>query len=104
MKTYIGNISSDISTLTANSLAVASILFDETQQPPDTLLVVVVLLALDDNLLTAEDELVAAFLGEVLLGEELVRAILLFGGAVLVLVGDGRGDVLANIVLQKRSA
>lgn len=81
----------------------ASVFFDKAQQPPDALLVVVMLLAFDNDLFAAEDELVAALLGEVLLGEELVRAILVFGGAVLVLVGDGRRDVLADVVLQKKS-
>lgn len=67
---------------------VAGVLLNDAEEPLDALLVVVVALALDDNLLAAVDELVAALLREVLLGKNALAVLELALGVVLVVLGN----------------
>lgn len=75
-----------------------------TEEPVDRRLVVIVFLALDNNLLQAIDELVAAFLGE-LFTEHLAGPIDLLVGAILVLLWDTVTDAhdLVTETLRKQS-
>ncbi len=97
-----------------NSLPVRSVLLEEVQEPLNGLLVVLVLLALYDDLcrnilgfnsfgvrvyaylLASVDELVTTFLREVVLAEDLLRAVEVVVGSILVLLRDAIGHVILD--------
>jgi hypothetical protein len=99
----------------SNGLAMLSVLLEKAQQPTQRFLVVVMLLAFDDDLerrrsvaacfvggdadlFTAEDELIATLLREVLFAEEVFASVKMLLRVVFILARNAIGDSILKLM------
>jgi hypothetical protein len=91
-------VSNRTSNLPSDMLSVAGVLLNGSKKPANALLIIVVLLALKNDLLAAENKLVAATLGEVILCEYLAALVNLFACSLLVFLRNAvRQSILKSL-------